>query len=191
MKIQVDLSNNSIKDAIKKLENVKKLLPIMRQELLIRSCEKIVEYANNHIRMIDVGSAVKQDIIDSWQPPEIKDNKAILRNISEKAVFIEFGVGIVGKSKPHPRASEENYNYDVDEFNGRKGRKHKNRSWTFAYTDESEIDISVSNFDYWDLETVTTKGQVGFMFLFNAIEDFKINNCAKQIWQDIKKEYLG
>lgn len=177
----------SIRSAINQLQTVKQsIMPRMIRTFLIRSCEKVKELANKRVAYADIGENVKKEIQTGWEEIEVLGNSAILRNTAEKAVYVEFGVGTKAKENPHPNQSVASYQYDVD-----SKYKLNDRSWIFKIDDESNLDISLNNVLSRRENTIRTQGQVGYMFLFNAIEDFRTNNFAKQIWDNVKKEYLG
>ena len=122
-------------------------------------------------------------------------------NNAEKAVFVEFGTGIVGGQEPHYNANEASpqgyvYNYPT-------GHKFADGSWVF-FTNKDELDIPQSALIRNDLNIdtryfnerdrdrtrlrVRTKGAVGVMYAFNALEDLRLE--YPKIWEKVAKEYL-
>lgn len=186
MKLNVSLfDKKSYKSAINQVKNLRDItFPQMRKEFLKRCCEKIIELAKQELLFVDIGDLVKSEISYSWEY-EISDNKARLINTSDKAVYVEFGVGVVGGESPHPMATESGYQYNVP-----SGYKMNDNSWIFHIENDESLDISSDNILARKNEhLVMTRGQKGYMYLFNAVEDFKTNGYAKDIWNELKKEY--
>lgn len=187
MKLLISLNDKrTIKTAIAKLKDFKyNLYPRMIFDFLWECCVKIQDLADAILDTVDIGKKTIEDIKDKWQI-EVDGKKAVLLNESEKAVYLEFGVGIVGSKHKHPNASKTGYKYDID-------TKYKNadRSWTFYLDDNEMLDISVNNILDRTEHHILTRGQVGYMYLFQAVEEFKENNYAITIWNDIKRKYLS
>lgn len=185
MKLKISLfDKKSYKDAISKIVELRdKTLPKMRQEFLKRVCEKIIELARGNLIFAEIGFLVKDEISYSWEY-EIIGDKAKIINTSDKAVYIEFGVGATGGEKPHPMASESGYEYNVPS-------PHKNidDTWLFYSSSDESLDIEFDNIYARNEHWIMTRGQKGYMYLFNAVEDFKSNGYAKEIWNEIKREY--
>lgn len=208
-KITIQLNTKSINDARKYLLNLKKQIPKMEQELLMGIANWIVKQANGYIDRADLGSAVKSELKSHWHFEKTTNGIKIINdtNVERKvrgqtetvplAVLVEFGVGIVGKSQPHPNASEEGYEYNVS-----SSSKASDGSWHF-YSDEADLDIpkSAINWGLWGQGTrnrmsIYTKGTQGVWYAYNAIVDVK-NELSKsgggeigKMWEDIKARYI-
>lgn len=220
MKIEIGVLNaKSISTAIKKLQKVQKSFPKMVEQLLNRSRLWIMQRANENIDRSDIGSNIKNTIKSQWRLTEIVDgtckliNEDSFGNGENKAVFVEFGIGVVGGSKPHPEAFANGYEYNVpSDF---KGMHEDTDEWSF-FSNEEDLDIPQTAItksfslkgsirssyrtkkgevhtykDTRDRYLVYTKGTQGVLFLYNALVDFKSQGQAKSIWQAICKEYLG
>ena len=202
MKIEVNLNNVSIKNAIKVLKQQKKWLKsVMMKELMISCVQRIIQFANENLAFTDIGENVKKSIASSWSYKALDRsyNTIIIRNSAEKAVYVEFGVGIVGEKYPHDKAKEVGYNYNTD-----TGSKSNDGSWTF-FTNENDLDLPVDALiahnwynDYRGVNgsggrrlLVTTKGAPATMFLFNAILRFINEDVARKEWEKIKAKYWG
>lgn len=190
MKITVSLNKSSINNAIKQLQNIKRKIPKMLQELLVRCAEFVIERANIYLQNADRGENVKNDIMSSWSYSFI-GNSLIIRNTSDKAVYVEFGVGIVGEGS-HPAASEAGYDYNQD-----SSAKQDDGSWHF-FANESDLDIPLNNVDWGVYGTddgrnrmsIYTRGAVGEMYAYNALEDLRTSGKIKQFWKEIKEKHL-
>ena len=112
-KITIELNTKSIKEARKYLLNLKKQIPKMQQEFLMAVAHWVTDRANDYISLSDIGSLVKDEIKGGWEYEPTANGVKIV-NRTQKAVFVEFGVGVVGQSEAHPNASTEGYEYNVD-----------------------------------------------------------------------------
>lgn len=214
MKIEVGLNKQSIKNAIKQLNAIKKIVPTMQQEFLMEVAKWIVRQANGYIDKSDLGSLVKDKIKGGWDYEQTANGIKIINSANvEKtiggqkqtvplAVIVEFGSGIVGQSQAHPNASAEGYEYNVD-----SGSKSIDGYWTF-YTNSNELDLPQSallahNWYNGDRGKgkgqrllIMTKGAQGVWYAYNAIVNAQ-NELAKanggeigKMWEDIKARYI-
>lgn len=192
MKIDIELNSKSIKNAIKIIKNQKKIIAEqMIPEYLRRSAEWIKNRANEILNQSDIGVEIAQNISSSWYIENISNNRIKLFNVSWKSAYVEFGVGIVGANQPHPNASNTNYEYNVE-----TQYKNLDGSWVFSVADHSELDIPrdaiIDQFYGVDSKgstlTILTKGTKGVWYLFNAVEDFKLQE-KNRLWEEIKKKY--
>ena len=127
--------------------------------------------------------SVISDIINS-STITVSGNTAKL-SYGEKAVYVEFGVGIVGEQNPHPQATQAGYEYNVE-----SGKKKADRSWIFNAESEAKIDIRQENIINRTKNTVRTKGNEASLFLYQSAMDFKSTGEYKRIWQDVKRKYI-
>ena len=188
----MNLSAKSVENAKKQLEKAKKQLETeMLYDFLNTCCTFIVEQSKNYIMNSTIGDSVKMNIISGWQPPVIRQEgkKVIARitNTDSQAVYVEFGVGIVGKENPHERVSNGNVNY---EYNMPSRYKKKDNSWIFSVSGDSDIDIQAEYIDNRTTNTVRTKGSPAVMYAFNACVDLEASQF-RAIWETIKKRYWG
>lgn len=196
MKITVNLNQSSVRSAIAKLQKAKSQLPTMLNELLMQSCEALIVLANQNLEWVGIGDAVKEKIKLSWSYT-VKNGVATLINEYQKAVYVEFGTGIVGEENPHKMASSAGYEYNVDSpYKDEQGR------WTF-YADLEELDLPIKGDDRADITyfnepnrnstrmLIRTSGAPATMFVFNAILRFKSEKHGKTLWDGIKAKYWG
>ena len=80
MKIEVGLNKQSIKNAIKKLNAIKKTVPTMQQEFLIEVAHWLTNRANDYITNSDLGSLVKDQIRSSWSYEPTANGIKIVNN---------------------------------------------------------------------------------------------------------------
>lgn len=189
MKIDVELNPKSIKEAVKTLIKQRKILAEQAiPEFMLRAAEWIKLRANEILNGSDIGVQVVQNITSSWHIDALSKSHIVLYNMSWKSAYVEFGVGIVGQSAPHPNASQTNYEYNVD-----SPYKYSNGGWAFSVADQSELDIpkdAIIEQNYSSVYglTIYTRGTQGVWYLFNALEDFKLRE-EKRLWEEIKKKY--
>lgn len=197
MKIEVNISNpKSIRNAIDALKRAKvTLVDKVVEEMVFECCRAIQTRANANIAVADLGENVKNDIQKGWRIWKTRRGYT-LSNEAEKAVYVEFGVGIVGEGKPHPDAITAGYEYDMP-----SDSKGVDGSWAF-FTNKEDLDLPVSALDAhnWYRQTETdkrnrllifTRGTPATMFLHNAILDFVESSEPKSIWDGILIKYFG
>lgn len=201
MKIKINLDAKSIKEAIEKIEKAKKDLDTnMIREFLQRCCNFFIDKANTNLLNSDIGTNVKQNIMNSWLTSTITYGvnsqgytgyTATITNTDEQAVYVEFGVGIVGSYLPHENAhtKEQTYQYNVP-----TQAKTPNGQWVFEVTDEKDIDLQNGMYKSVDNKYgnmwIITKGSPATMYAFNALMDLK-NGGMQKIWKEIKIKYWG
>ena len=209
MKIDIGLNKQSIKNAIKQLNAIKKNIPTMQQEFLVEVAHWITDRANDYITKSDLGSLVKDQIRGSWSYELTANGVKIVNNAQKQvtnfgtvplAVLVEFGVGVVGQSQAHPNASAEGYEYNVD--SGHKSADGSRQFW--LNSDERDLPMNAfTDFGTYDDHrkggkrmVVTTRGAKGVWYAYNAIVDAQME-LAKvgggeigKMWEDIKARYI-
>ena len=192
MKLTINLDTKSVQNAIKELYRAKSLVPAAIDELLALSCQRLVLLANQNLEWVEIGDMVKEKIKASWSYT-VLNGVATLVNEYQKAVYVEFGTGIVGEQNPHKNARKAGYDYNVDSpYKDEQGR------WTF-YTDYEDLDmpmdalsdITVFRKDNASRMQIRTSGAPATMFVFNAIMRFKSEKHAQQLWEQVKEKYWG
>ena len=197
MKINIDLSKpKTVRDAIKALENAKKLLvDKVVEEMVFECCKAIQMRANAYVEVADLGDNVKSDIQSGWRIWKTRKGYT-LSNVSDKSHFVEFGVGVVGEMNPHPDADTAGYEYDVE-----SDSKGTDGTWAF-FTNKEDLDLPTSALlaHNWYRQTDTdkrnrllifTKGTPATMFLHNAILDFIESGEALRIWNALLAKYFS
>ena len=200
MKIKIDISNpNSVKRAIQALERAKATLLDKVVEELAKECSNaIIERANERLYTdSQIGSGLILEIQASWVLDRVKNGSYVLRNVCDKAVYVEFGVGVVGEQDPHPNASSARYKYNMQESG--VNHKLKDGSWIFRVQNIDLIDIGEkyvmarpNGEKYYESgRTVRTQGQPATMYLYNAIFDFIESAEPQKIWSRVSQKYFG
>lgn len=179
MKINIGYNTKSIDKAIKQIEKYQKRLKSIIPGFLTLSAKRIVEIANENLDRdggsLGIGQGIIAEIKSGWEilPVEETANgySIPIRNNTDKATYIEFGVGQIGASEPHKNATEAGYGYDLN--------NHGNWGWSFFVHTNDLRDIDIGK-EYRDIEVVrksgveiVTRGQPALMYAFNAIIDFK------------------
>lgn len=190
-RITVELSTQSIKKAIKELERQKKRIQSMQADVLQWTCEWVRDRANFYVELSDVGTNVKQGIINGWEIKAISPSQYILENTYEKAVYVEFGIGIVGEQNPHENANSAGYEYNVPSL-----AKDENEQWVF-YSNTADLDIPQSSMELGSKKfkndksgrmRVVTAGTKGAMYAYNAVVDFNVSGL-KDIADKVNTKY--
>jgi hypothetical protein len=190
MKINIELNQKSIKEAKKQLLKQKKILQEqILPEYMRRTAEWIIKEANTILSRSDIGIEVVQDIMSKWRIDVISNSHIMIRNMSWKSTFVEFGVGIVAQTSKHPNADVAGYEYNVN-----SEKKFGQGHWQFTVDDQSFIDIPKDAIIYQNYTddglSITTQGTQGVWFLFNAVENFKLTE-QKRLWEEITRKYLN
>lgn len=195
MKIKVGLNKQSVKNAINALKTAKKQLQgEMLDEFYFECYTYFVGQCRWWLNMNNVGSEVADEINRSWNYQRTS-NGAKFVNDSEKAVYVEFGVGIVGKENQHTNANNlgNNYQYNMPSESKYAGKYHDENTWRFYANDKSEVDLVDGFYEEWHTKNgdikVITKGSPAVMYAFNALEDLRLE--YPKIWERIKIKYWG
>lgn len=191
--IKIDyFDNNSIKDAIKQIQQIEQKFQKNTKELFIVKCLLwIRDKANNYLSEIPMDGEVLSDIRAKWQIESISKTKKRLVNYSNKATFVEFGVGIVAEKNPHPQAVVEGY-----EYNKPSNSKHSDGKWTFNARDKQyAIDLKEGYFGIYQRENsgkivAVTKGSPANLFLYNAGMDLLSSGIYRELWHQAVKETI-
>ena len=183
--IKINFDVKSLKQAIKEVEKIQQKLYISVPKRFLTLCaDWVINTANEKIRSLNIGAEVIVDITSHWRQVELSSNSIRVINDSDKAVFIEFGVGRVAKSKPHPLSNSENYQYDI-----KNGKKDRNGEWHFKLENLEGIDL-VYGYYRADFDNVSTKGSPANLYLYNSLMDLISSGAYKLLWERAKKETI-
>lgn len=196
MRINIELNQKSIQEAKRQLLYVKKVLPLMQKDFLEDVAMWLINRANMHLNNSDIGENVKIDIRNGWVYNFTPTGVQII-NSTEKAVFVEFGVGVVGQSQAHPQASAEGYEYNVESKS-----KQDDGSWHF-FSNEADLDLPKSAIDYGlngkgtqNRMAIYTRGAKGVWYAYNAIVDAQMELAKANggeigaLWETVKRKYI-
>lgn len=191
-KIEINFDVSSIKTAIKQIRDIKKKMKKQIPDLFVTKClEWIRDRANYYLWNIEMDADVIMDIQSGWSINNVGKNTKQLLNTSTKAVFVEFGVGIVGEREPHPQSGVEGYEYNQD-----SRFKHSDGRWFFDVHDKQyAIDLKEGFFSVYQRENsgkivAVTKGSPANLFLYNAGMDLLSTGAYLNIWKQVLKETL-
>ena len=199
-KITIGLNTKDIQNARNYLLKLKSQIPKMQQEFLMAVAHWVTNRANHYIDLSDIGSLVKDEIKVGWEYEPTANGVKIV-NRTQKAVFVEFGVGIVGQSQSHPNATQEGY-----EYNQESPYKTADGTWYF-WTNSNELDLPLSAMTdirgYDDNRgkkgkriIFGTQGAKGVWYAYNAIVDAQMELAKTnggeigKMWEDIKARYI-
>lgn len=197
-KINVALNSKSIDDAIKELKNAQvQLKSQMLTEFMIKSCQWIVDQANDYLDKSDIGRNVIDDIKSHWSF-DPSTNPVIITNTSDKAAFVEFGVGIVGQENPHDNASSARWKYNVPSQSKYAGEHHDENTWRFYVGNKDDIDLEDGNYEQLNTKSgrikVITRGSPAVMYAYQAIVDARQElrsggGIFKKFWNETMNKY--
>ena len=183
----VELNSKSIKNTIKLLNQEKKRIEQATREYFELSADWIINRANEILDRSDIGENIKSEIFDGWDTQWVNSNHLKIVNHSRKAVYVEFGVGIIGQTDKHPNADKTGYEYNVD-----SEHKFGQGFWQFVVPNRDYLDLPQKAIIYEDVDkyglSIITQGTEGVWYLYNAVEDFKLRK-QKQLWEKVKKKY--
>lgn len=191
MNINVGLNSQSIKDAKKEIRKIKQKFE--RQTIyrkFLRECAKFLKQRMRaYLEISGIGRNVIEGIMSSWEVT-VTDNKATMVNRHDKAVFVEFGVGIMGAYDPHPNATIENYDYNVA-----SDAKDEMGEWHF-FSNAADLDIPQRAITWGsngqgkrNRMSIHTRGVNGVWYAYNALQDLKLH--WKSIWNNTKGASIG
>lgn len=197
MRIHIELSKKSIKNAIKQIKAVQKKVQKDLPRVYLQKCvNEIILLANQNLMGTNIGNEVKSLIQSSWEISPIVANKITLSNTAEFesgkniAVFVEFGVGRVGDSKPHKLSGEANYEYNVFSM-----RKDPYDRWTYTLEGgEDRMNIESGYYEGGKKDKgfyFKTAGSPSTMFLYKAWKTFETSGMYKELWEQAKREVIG
>lgn len=189
-RININFDTKSIKEAIKEFQTIQKKMKSDIPEIFLNKClDQIILLAENNLNATSLDRGIIANITGGWQR-QVKGNSATLINNSDKAVFIEFGVGVVGQRSPHPKASEENYEYNKESASKMYGGawRFKNDSWLGSDIMNEYVisyDMALGGDEY-----ITTEGQPAQLYLYNALMDMQSQGHFKRIWNEVLDKNL-
>lgn len=196
--IKVKLSPKSVGKAIEQLEKLKATIKSgnVIKDFLFGCCEKIIELANRNLESYDIGVNVKDKIFSSWTyENSFAENRVVLKNTCDKAVYIEFGVGVVGQRNSHELADREGYEYNIPTLSKYAGNYHDENTWRFYKNSIEDVDLRNGFYEVWQTQNgefkIITQGSPATMFVFKAVQEFKAQNLANEVWLATAKKYWG
>lgn len=195
MIINIALNKKSIQEAKKTLLAVQKKFKdgTIMKEYIRECCEWIVERAKYYVENSDIGENIKQDINSHWKIRFVSNNNAVIENDSDHAVYVEFGVGLMGERIPHDNATEAGYKYNVP------SSSKKGDYWVYAVDSDADVDMHPGYKSITDENTgktwIITKGSWRVMFAYQAIVDAKEdlrnkNGEFAKMWNKVLTRYI-
>lgn len=199
-KITIELNSKSINDARKYLLKLKKQIPKMQQEFLMAVAYWVTNRANEYLDRSDIGSLVKEQIKGGWEYEPMESGVKIV-NRTKKAVFVEFGVGVVGQGNAHPQASVEGYEYNMPSPYKYAGKHHDEDTWRFTKQSTEDVDLPKGSYETWQMGSgalkIITRGAKGVWYAYNAIVDAQMELAKANggeigaLWETVKRKYIN
>lgn len=182
MSKQVSVSSSSVKSLIENLDGIKKELPQIFNDFYYECYLFFVAQCRWYLYQSTIGEDVKSEIALGWQYKRTKKGAKFI-NRTKKAVFVEFGVGMIGDTFPHENADKlgNSYKYNI-------GTKIKeDGSWIFNVSDDSDIDIEQEFIENRTEHTIRTKGSPSIMYAYQSLQD--LEKEVYNIWERVKAKY--
>jgi hypothetical protein len=190
MRIIISLNENSIKEAIKQVEEIKKKISNELPRVFLLKCVEWIKItAISNLDLTDLSSDVVKEVENGWQTEFVASNIVRLINTADRATYLEFGVGSVGKQQSHSKAGELGYEYDVP-----SSHKQADGTWKFYIDKNDGVDLNVGfytvHYTKGQKKEIVTKGSPANMFLFKAIKEFETTGIYKLLWKQSKEEVI-
>ena len=194
MKINIGYSTKSIDEALKQIEEYQKRLNNLIPSFLRNCAQKVQDIASEKLRLVGLGANIEAEILANWHIDDSDKTRVILENTSQKASYVEFGVGQVGAENPHPVSGEQAYQYNMSSPHKWNNPYSGETQWYISFHSMEDIDLAET---YYEPLTepkyvnrrhkyIRTSGQSATMFLFNAMQDF----IDEEMYVDIAKQLL-
>lgn len=186
--INIDFDVKSIKNAIKEIKEVQKTMQKQVPQTFILKClDWVMNKANDYLNSFYMSSDIITDIQTKWEK-SVVGNVGTLTNTSDKAVYVEFGVGLVGQGSPHPNSNVSGYEYNVA-----SGKKDSSGRWRFKLDEEQGVDLNVGYYtarNSGDGKLITTQGSPANLYLYNAMMDLISGGAYRTLWQETLAELI-
>ena len=183
-KIYINFDKKSISNAIKQIQQVKKTLQNETTTVFLTRCLNWIRTrANEYLDMFNIDQRTISDIKSNWEA-NVVGNVGTLINKSYKAVFVEFGVGAIGATSPHPNAPHENYEYNVP-----SDKKDRDGKWRFKVDEDYGVDLIAGYYSKKE-NTITTSGSPSTLYLYNAMMDLISSGIYKTLWKEALKQTI-
>lgn len=178
------LDLRTLDKALKQIEQYQKRLRELIPDFLKACAETVRDMANNIVDTLGYDEIIKSGIKNGWLPIE-KGETVVLENAYDKAVYIEFGTGLMGSAHAHDEARESGYEYDV--------KKHGMKGWNFVYDANEGLDVlNVDENNFTRLTKgkkagmviVHTVGAPASMFLYQAATEFAERKVYERVWKE-------
>lgn len=157
MKIQLRLSEASINEAVKQIEAYRDSLAVKQARLMNLLASKGYEIVVRNISQLNL--PFSQNGLISGAMFTSTERTATIYVISDHAIYVEFGTGIVGKTHPNPH-NTIGYAYDVN--------NHGDNGWYY----------------YSNGRLRWTKGMPSRPFMHNSYMELRneIHSIAKEVF---------
>lgn len=171
MEIKINLSEDSINQAIETLENIKRDLEFKSKQLMARLADEGFTLVVNNISAM--GAYYTGELINSVSA-EYDERSAIIRVVNEHAMFVEFGTGPVGAQTGYVGQLPDNWNYASGTTIG----------WYWVY---GQVKFGWWYYDDYAQQWRFTEGMQSRPFMFNAAQELKLqklDKIVKEVFND-------
>ena len=183
--INIGFDTKSIRQAIKEIENIRKKFSKNIPKIYLKKCaDYVISRANEYLSNYNIDGEIIDDIKTHWDTETLTNNTIRVFNNSDKAVFIEFGVGRIGSISSHPNANETGYQYNLP-----SSAKSTSGRWAFDVRDKNGIDLVKGYYKHRG-NSVVTSGSPANMYLYNATLDLISSGTYRILWLQTLDENL-
>lgn len=152
------------------LKMIKKDISEIDDVFIERSLTWIRDKADENLKNSVGGFEGTANVSAYWEITQVESKKWKLTNTNPYGAYIEFGVGEVAKNKPHTKAKDSDYQYDVNE--------HGDKGWTW-----SREDLGITMYGF--------RGYEGKSFLYDAFFEYKTDKVYIEIYKELLSEKLN
>lgn len=189
-----DLSEKGIK---KVQDELKKIQEQLKNNINIEFIRLSLEWIKNRAYKYLLASGHDLDLVNaingSWKV-NLNKISGTLINDYDKSAYVEFGVGEVGQEQPYSNqfATELHWEYNLPTYS----KNYMTGEWSFVIDNYDIVDIREKNItkkDKVDLgkTLITTRGNQGAMFMYNAIMDYANNmSIPAQLYRNALEKFL-
>ena len=189
-----DLSEKGIKKVQKELEKIQERL---KNDINIEFIRLSLEWIKNRAYKYLLASGHDLDLVNaingSWKL-NLNKISGTLINDYDKSAYVEFGVGEVGQEQPYSNqfATELHWEYNLPTYS----KNYITGEWSFVIDNYDIVDIREKNItkkEEVDLgkTLITTRGNQGAMFMYNAIMDYANNmSIPAQLYRMSLEKFL-
>lgn len=198
-RIKVKANTASIDEAIKILRGYKARFEDKGNKesvlkMFLEECaDRLIEKANRNVSLLNIDTAIKNEIMSSWETTYEKGGKIIIHNKSQESASIEYGIGQVGEGTYDYQFGADQFDYNVPSRYKRTDKETGEIYWTFK-NDGEPIDIPHNFYESFSStdgnEIIRSSGFDAQLYMFHAIMEFQQRQEYKPIWEKVKKKCL-
>lgn len=174
MQIDVAFDSKSIQAAIEVLRKRRTMVRRATNWFLERSLAIIRSKAITNLKFLfpeteETELKAKLTNPESYVITKVSDTEYKMICTVEEGTYVEFGIGLIGQEQPHPKASEENYRYNLP---------------SNAKSEKMGLP------DAWYFKGKIMQGYSGTLFLYNAMMEYVNSGIYKSVWNTAIEKFI-